>query len=333
MFVMRAQPNQSQKNVSNILKEQPPLSLSITHPMKKLLLTLPILLCCATALRAQIDTTMTVDEQYATQLLDCYTQAPDFTLTDIHGNPFTLSSLQGHFVVLEFWASWCPDCRKISPYMEQLAAQYDSLGVKFVSVSFDDKRDNWTQYVQEAGLVHAIHVSELKKWKETSISQAYHINWIPSMYILNKKGRILLATVDEKLIGKALSLAVSTDGYMDEIMPSYFGGEAQAMAFIQKNLRYPKTEAKIDRDIRSIVTVMIDKDGSVKDAKTLKSASVALAPCNLPADVQDSLAREMDSEAIRVILSMPRWRAGTNSWGSLLRVKYTIPVRFKYPKP
>lgn len=133
------------------------------------------------------------DSKYATNLLKPGNQAPDFTLNDPDGNTHKLSSLRGKYVVLDFWASWCPDCRKDMPEMKRLYKLYGEK-VQFVGVSFDDKKENWENYVKSNGL-EWLQVSELKKWKETDISKAYNISWLPSMYILDPEGKVVLSTV------------------------------------------------------------------------------------------------------------------------------------------
>ncbi len=133
------------------------------------------------------------DAKYATSLLQPGTTAPDFTLNTLKGKPFSLKSLRGHYVVLDFWASWCPDCRKDIPALVSLHRQYGKT-VKFVSVSFDDKRSNWANCVA-ANKMAWTHVSELKKWKETAISPLYGIKWLPSIYVLDRQGNVILATV------------------------------------------------------------------------------------------------------------------------------------------
>ena len=145
------------------------------------------------------------DERYAKDLLQPGTEAPDFTLATPDGALYSLSSLRGSYVVLDFWASWCPDCRKDVPVLKELYAKYGRT-VKFVSVSFDDDKDKWTRYVNANGM-DWLNVSELKKWKETDISKRYNIKWIPSMYIVDRQGRIVLSTVMvEKLAAKLKEL-------------------------------------------------------------------------------------------------------------------------------
>ncbi len=133
------------------------------------------------------------DSLYAVELLQPGTTAPDFTLNDIDGISHTLASLRGNYVVLDFWASWCPDCRKDVPKMKELHEQYGNVAT-FVSISFDDNKDNWSKYVSENDM-NWLHLSELKKWKETEISKLYNIKWIPATYILDRNGDIILATV------------------------------------------------------------------------------------------------------------------------------------------
>lgn len=145
------------------------------------------------------------DAQYAKNLLQPGTTTPDFTLAAPDGTSHSLSSLRGSYVVLDFWASWCPDCRKDTPMLKELYAKYGQ-NIKFVSVSFDDDKAKWTNYIEANGM-DWLNLSELKKWKQTEISKQYNIQWIPAMYLIDRQGQIILSTVMiEKLAAKLKEL-------------------------------------------------------------------------------------------------------------------------------
>lgn len=142
------------------------------------------------------------DAKYATDLLAPGTAAPDFNLQTPDGKKLSLSSLRGKYVVLDFWASWCPDCRRDIPNMRALYNTYAKRGVQFVGVSFDDKMENLKKAITTLDIPYT-QVTELKKWKETEISKAYHIKWIPSVYVVDPEGKVVLATVmSEKVAAK-----------------------------------------------------------------------------------------------------------------------------------
>lgn len=168
--------------------------------MKKLLVFLFITLGVMTRAAAQ-----DADSLYARSLLQPGTEAPDFKLAAPDGTIHSLAELRGKYVVMDFWASWCPDCRKDTPVMKELHAKYGQ-DIRFVSISFDDKRDNWTNYIKANGM-DWLHLSELKKWKETDISKLYSIKWLPSMYVIDRDGEIILSTVMiEKVAAKLKEL-------------------------------------------------------------------------------------------------------------------------------
>jgi peroxiredoxin len=64
--------------------------------------------------------------------------APDFVLTDLHGNRLKLSDLRGKAVVLNFWATWCPPCKQEIPWFIDLQKRYGSQGLQVVGISMDD---------------------------------------------------------------------------------------------------------------------------------------------------------------------------------------------------
>lgn len=134
------------------------------------------------------------DSLYATELLKAGQTAPDFTLTDINGTNISLSQFKGKYVVLDFWASWCPDCRKDIPNIIKAYNEFKDKGVIFIGVSFDTKKDVWSKTVSQYGMAY-YQVSELKKWHDTKISGLYNLKWIPSMYLIGPDGKVVLSTV------------------------------------------------------------------------------------------------------------------------------------------
>ena len=146
-----------------------------------------------------------LDAKYATELLKPQTVAPDFALKSAEGKTVKLSDYKGRYVVLDFWASWCPDCRKDAPAVVNLSRQYKKKGVEFVGVSFDTDKDAWMKAVKTFGMDYT-HVSELKRMKEAKVSKAYHINWIPSLYLIGPDGKVVLSTVMSSKLAGALAL-------------------------------------------------------------------------------------------------------------------------------
>lgn len=134
------------------------------------------------------------DVQYGAQLLKAGSVALEFRLKGPDGKELALSDFRGKYVVLDFWASWCGDCRRDIPNIKALYEKYSPKGVEFVGVSFDDNAERWQNAIKEFGLKYH-QVSELKKWKTTDIYAAYGIKWIPTIYIIGPDGKVKLATV------------------------------------------------------------------------------------------------------------------------------------------
>lgn len=67
--------------------------------------------------------------------------APDFTLLDLDGRPWTLSQFRGKPVLLNFWATWCPPCRKEMPDLQRFSAQYGDR-VQLLGVNWDYQADD-----------------------------------------------------------------------------------------------------------------------------------------------------------------------------------------------
>lgn len=94
-------------------------------------------------------------------------QAPDFMLHDLHGNPVRLSDLRGKAVVINFWATWCPPCRREIPWFIRLQQKYGTQGLQIVGISMDDDNpDGVSAFVRKMGINYPIllgndHVASL----------------------------------------------------------------------------------------------------------------------------------------------------------------------------
>lgn len=135
------------------------------------------------------------DVTYAQELLKPGTPAPDFQLQTPDGKTVKFSEFsKGKYVVIDFWASWCPDCRKDLPEIIRLYNKFHNYGVEFLGVSFDTDKEKWTDYIAKSGVPYT-QVSELKRMNQSEVAKAYGVRWIPSIYLIGPDGKVLVSTV------------------------------------------------------------------------------------------------------------------------------------------
>jgi peroxiredoxin len=130
--------------------------------------------------------------------------APDFTADDTEGHPVSLSSRLGNgYVLLDFWASWCPPCRKENPHLVALYHEYKDKGFDIFSVSLDRTKDAWLQGIADDGLVWT-HVSDLKYW-HSAPAALYGVRAIPSNFLIDRDGVIVAKNLDSDELGVKLA--------------------------------------------------------------------------------------------------------------------------------
>ena len=122
-------------------------------------------------------------------------QAPDFTLKDMDGNKFTLSSLRGKYVVLDFWGSWCGWCIKGMPSMKKMYEQYQDK-LEIVSIACRDKEDKWRAAVKENQMNWTNVINSTEESEDLTIR--YNIQFYPHKILLSPEGEILEIVPGEK---------------------------------------------------------------------------------------------------------------------------------------
>lgn len=123
-----------------------------------------------------------------------------------------------------------------------------------------------------------------------------------------------MGRADDTLIANDIQRMTSTDDDVYEVvekMPAFPGGMAELMKYLRSNVRYPVEAHKAGIQGRVVVSFVVNKDGTVKDAKIVRSVD-----------------KSIDAEALRVISAMPKWQPGYQD-GKAVSVRYTVPVTFR----
>lgn len=172
-----------------------------------------ILSLCMAALPMLHAMSQDLDAKYATTLLKPGTEAPDFRIPSIvDGDTVSLGRTlsEGDYVILDFWASWCSDCRREIPTMKGLMERYAGYGLKLIGISYDTDAAKWRNCVEQFDMP-GIHCSELKRWHHgTTTDTPYGINWVPTFYLIAPDGTVVIGTVEPKRLEAAIEAAISS---------------------------------------------------------------------------------------------------------------------------
>ena len=117
-------------------------------------------------------------------------QAPDFTVVDLDGQTITSSQYQGKVLFLNFWATWCPPCRAEIPDFVDVTTTHKAKGLEILGISLDTKEKAAVQEFVKQFKINYPVVLETKKQTDKLLDDFQPGQFIPTTFVIDKKGRI-----------------------------------------------------------------------------------------------------------------------------------------------
>ncbi len=128
--------------------------------------------------------------------------APEFSLPDTAGVSVSLSDFRGKYVLLDFWASWCPPCRRENPNVVKAFNEYKDKNFTIVGISLDKDKSKWMKAIADDNLAWT-HLSDLKYW-DSEIPALYGVRGIPANVLLDPDGVIVAKNITGEDLHKKL---------------------------------------------------------------------------------------------------------------------------------
>jgi peroxiredoxin len=149
------------------------------------------------------------DDQYRaaiTQLEadDRKREHPDFALKDLSGKTWTFPELRGKVVLVNFWATWCPPCRKEMPDLELLYKRFESKGFVVLGIS-DEKAAKVEPFIRERKVSFPVLLDPERK-----VNEMFVVEGIPKSFVYDREGKLVAQSIDMRtqkqflqMLGKA----------------------------------------------------------------------------------------------------------------------------------
>jgi peroxiredoxin len=123
-----------------------------------------------------------------------------FTLRDLKGVDWSLQDLRGKVVLVDFWATWCPPCRKEMPDMEALYQRFGPRGLVILGIS-DEEAPTVQKFLAEQKYTYPILLDPGRK-----VTQQFGVEGIPNSFLYGRDGKLVAVAIDRRTQGQFLAM-------------------------------------------------------------------------------------------------------------------------------
>jgi peroxiredoxin len=127
-------------------------------------------------------------------------QRADFTRTDLKGKSWTLKALSGKVVLVNFWATWCPPCRKEMPDLEALYQQFEKAGLVILAIS-DEEDGKVRPFIAEHKFSYPVLLDQGRK-----VNDLFRVEGIPKSFLFDRNGKMVAEAIDMRTRGQFLEM-------------------------------------------------------------------------------------------------------------------------------
>lgn len=131
---------------------------------------------------------------------DAKRQNADFTLTDLQGKTWHLQDMKGKVVLVNFWATWCPPCRKEMPDLNALYNKFKDQGFVVLAIS-DEESAKVTPYIAEHKISYPVMLDPGRK-----VNDAFIVEGIPKSFVYDRSGKMVAQSIDMRTKNQFLGM-------------------------------------------------------------------------------------------------------------------------------
>ncbi len=133
--------------------------------------------------------------------------APDFSLQDLDGNTHNLARYRGRPVIVNFWATWCPSCRKEMPSMNRGWEKIRDEGIAMIAINVAEDRESIESFIQAVPVDFPVLLDT-----DSKTAEAWPVRGLPMTFVLDPQGKLVFRAIgsrewdDDKLLDKVRAL-------------------------------------------------------------------------------------------------------------------------------